>query len=167
MIFIQLKISRTPNITQFGALVGQITPSDRIRRFVRDHALADIPHTSLWLPAGMYGSQIWSTVFLQAGREFSSSLSRLHLHFSEGHWCSHSLVPLTGLYSENVDMFMLQFYWYRSAVNLINSMLNTISVTLRRVVQAADLNLQPYSGACWTAQLLSAFQGLCGCESYV
>ena len=34
---------------------------------------------------------------------------------------------------------------------------------LRRVVQA-DFNLQPRSSACWTAQLLSAFQGLRGCE---
>ena len=39
----------------------------RIRRFVREHALADRPHTRLWLaktyviPAGMYGSQIWGT----------------------------------------------------------------------------------------------------------
>ena len=46
-------------------------------------------------------------------------------------------------------------------------MLNTNSDTLRRVVQA-DLNLQPRSSACWTAQeLLSDFQGLCGCELYV
>ena len=37
---------------------------------------------------------------------------------------------------------------------------------LRRVVQA-DFNLQPRSSACWTAQLLSAFQGLRGCELYV
>ena len=42
-------------------------------------------------------------------------------------------------------------------------MLNTNSDTLRRVVQA-DLNLQPRSSACWTAQLLSAFQGLRGCK---
>ena len=58
-----------------------------IRRFVLEHALADRPHTSLWLaktPAGKYGSQIWGTVFLQAGREFSSSLSTLHLHFLKG-----------------------------------------------------------------------------------
>ena len=40
----------------------------RIRRFVREHALADRPHTSLWLaktyaiPAGMYVSQVWGTV---------------------------------------------------------------------------------------------------------
>jgi len=45
-------------------------------------------------------------------------------------------------------------------------MLNTNSDTLRRVVQA-DLNLQPRSSACWTAQLLSAFQGLQGRELYV
>ena len=45
-------------------------------------------------------------------------------------------------------------------------MLNTNSDTLRRVVQA-DLSLQPRSSACWTAQLLSAFQGLRGCELYV
>ena len=38
--------------------------------------------------------------------------------------------------------------------------------TLRRLVQA-DLNLQPRSSACWTAQLLSTFQGLCGREFYV
>ena len=38
---------------------------------------------------------------------------------------------------------------------------------MRRVVQA-DLNLQPRSSACWTAQLLlSAFQGLRGRELYV
>jgi len=45
-------------------------------------------------------------------------------------------------------------------------MLNTNSDTLRRVVQA-DFNLQPRSSACWTAQLLSAFQGLRRCELYV
>jgi hypothetical protein len=45
-------------------------------------------------------------------------------------------------------------------------MLNTNSDTLWRVVQA-DLNLQPRSSACWTAQLKSAFQGLRGCELYV
>ena len=55
----------------------------RIRRFVRDHALADRPHTSLWLaktyviPAGMYGSQVWGTGFLPA--VYAS------FAFSEGH----------------------------------------------------------------------------------
>ena len=44
--------------------------------------------------------------------------------------------------------------------------LNINSDTLRMVVQA-DLYSQPRSSACWTAQLLSAFQGLRGCELYV
>jgi hypothetical protein len=60
----------------------------------------------------------------------------------------------------------MQFYWFQSAVKLFNRMLNTNSDILRRVVQA-DLNLQPRSSACWTAQLLSPFQGLRGCELYV
>ena len=60
----------------------------------------------------------------------------------------------------------LQFYWFWSAVKLFNSMLNTNSDTLRRVVQA-DLNLQPRSSVCWTTQLLRAFQGLRGCELHV
>ena len=101
-----------------------------IRRFVREHALVDRPHTSLWLaktyviPAVMYGSQVWGTDFLQAGREFSSPLSTLHLHFLKGtlgvkqstnNWavlreCGHE---------------PLQFYWFRSAAKLFNSMLNT------------------------------------------
>ena len=72
----------------------------------------------------MYGSQVWGTGFLQAGREFSSPLSTLHLHFLKGtlgvkqpttNWavlreCGHA---------------PLQFYWFRSAVKLFNSMLNT------------------------------------------
>ena len=47
----------------------------RIRRFVREHALADRPHTSLWLaktyviPAGMYGSQVWAGYWFLAGRQ--------------------------------------------------------------------------------------------------
>ena len=144
----------------------------RIRRFVREHALADRPHTSLWLaktyviPADIYGShQVWGTVFLQAGRKFSSPLSTLHLHF---------LKDTLGVKQSTTNWAVLrecgheplQFYWFRSAVKLFNSMLNTNCDTLRRVVQA-DLNLQPRSSACWTAQFLSAFQGLCGCELYV
>jgi len=47
----------------------------RVRRFVREHAVADRLHISLWLvriyviSAGIYGCQIWGTKFLQAVRE--------------------------------------------------------------------------------------------------
>jgi hypothetical protein len=105
-----------------------LASANRIRRFVREHALADRPHTSLWLAktyvilAGMYGSQVWGTVFWQAGREFSSSLSTLHLHF---------LKSTLGMKRSTTDWAVLkecghkplQFYWFRSGVKLFNSML--------------------------------------------
>ena len=140
---------------------------------MREHALADRPHTSLWLaktyviPAGMYGSQVWGTVFLQAGREFCSLLSMLHLHFWKGTLGVKQSTTNWAVLRE-CGHEPLQFYWFRSAVKLFNSMHDDTnnSDTLRRVVQA-DLNLQPRSSACWTAQLLSAFQGLRGRELYV
>ena len=104
--------------------------------------------------------------FLQAAREFSSLLSTLHLHFLKGTLCVKQSTTDWALLQE-CGHEPLQFFWFRSAVKLFNRMLtNTNSDTLRRFVQA-DLNLQPLSNTCWTALLLSAFQGLLGCESYV
>eukprot|EP00983_Pelagomonas_calceolata_P037669 1136455-Pelagomonas_calceolata.AAC.6 len=66
---------------------AMLTSAYRVCRFVREHTLADKPHASLWLaktyviPAGMYASQVWGTVFLQAGKEFSSASQTLHLKF--------------------------------------------------------------------------------------
>ena len=92
----------------------------RIRRFVREHALAYRPHTSLWLaktyviPAGMYGSQVWGTGFLQAGREFSSPLSTLHLHFLKGTLGVKQFTTNWAVLRE-CGHEPLQFYWFRSA----------------------------------------------------
>jgi len=114
----------------------------------------------------MFVSQVWGTGFLQAVREFSSSLSTLHLHFLKG---------TLGVKRSTTNWAVLRvggheplhFYWFRSAVKLlIVCLIPIVTLYLRRVVQA-DLNLQPRSSACWTAQLLSAFQGLRGCELYV
>ena len=64
---------------------------------------------SLWLaktyviPAGMYGSQVWGTGFLQAGREFSSPLSTLQLHFLKG-TLGVKQSTTNWLHSANVDM---------------------------------------------------------------
>ena len=119
---------------------------------MRGHALADRPHTSLLLaktyviPAGMYGSQVWGTGFLQAGREFSSSLSTLYLHFLKGTLGVKRSITNWAVLRE-CGHEPLQFYWFRSAVKLNNNMLITNGDTLRRVVQA-DLNLQPRSSAC-------------------
>jgi hypothetical protein len=54
----------------------------RIRRFVREHTLADRPHTSLWLaktyaiPAGMYGSMVVKYGVLFFCRQAGSFLTR-------------------------------------------------------------------------------------------
>jgi hypothetical protein len=73
-----------------------------------------------------------------------------------------SSLPLIGLYSENVGM------------NRYNStgfgQLSSFSIVcLIPIVTLCGgwSQLQPRSSACWTAQLLSAFQGLRGCELYV
>jgi len=113
----------------------------RISRFMREHALADRPHTYLWLsktyviPAGMYGSQVWGTGFLQAGREFSSPLSTLHFHFLKGTLGVKQSTTNWAVLRE-CGHEPLQFYWFRSPDKLFNSMLNTNSDILRRVVQA-------------------------------
>jgi len=49
----------------------------------------------------MYGSQMWGTECLQAGNEFSSSLSTLHLHFLKG---TLGVKRNTGLYFESGHM---------------------------------------------------------------
>jgi hypothetical protein len=116
----------------------------------------------------MYGSQVWGTGFLQVGREFSSSLSTLHLHFLKATLGVNfrSVLPLTGLYSEKVDMNHCSFTGFGQMSNFSIACLISIGILCGGLVQA-DLNLQPRSSACWTAQLLSAFQGLRGCELYV
>ena len=55
----------------------------------------------------------------------------------------------------------LQFFWFRSAVKLFNSMLNINSDILRRVAQA-DFNLKPRSSACWTAYCWALFRDCVG-----
>jgi len=163
--YLGMMFYRTLNMAKSAenASRAMLTSAYRIRRFVREHTLADRPHASLWLaktyviPAGMYASQVWGTGFMQAGKEFSSALQTLHLNFLKGtlgvkrtttNWtvlreCGHQ---------------PLQYYWFRAAVKLYNSMLGTNSSTLRRVMQA-DLKLQPKDDKCWTAQLIQAFQG--------
>ena len=119
-----------------------VAPSRMVRRVLRCPSKRGIRNRAQLM--------LFSCHFCLLGRRSVYTL----LNFN---WCTSVLFDY---------MSPLQFYWFRSAVKLFSSMLNTNSDTLRRVVQA-DLNLQPRSSACWTAQLLSAFQGLRGCELYV
>ena len=63
-------------------------------------------------------------VSLQAGREFSSPLSTLHLHFLKGTLGVKQFTTNWAVLRE-CGHEPLQFYWFRSAAKLFNSMLNT------------------------------------------
>eukprot|EP00983_Pelagomonas_calceolata_P023823 749884-Pelagomonas_calceolata.AAC.1 len=49
----------------------------RVRQFVRENYLANLPYVSLLLwktymvPAGIYAGQVWGTEYIKAGKEFA------------------------------------------------------------------------------------------------
>ena len=53
----------------------------------------------------------------------------------------------------------LQFFWFLASIRLFNSMLDSNSETLRRVLKA-DLYLASFHSSCWSAQVSNAFNGL-------
>jgi hypothetical protein len=104
-----------------------LTSVYRVREFICEHALANRPHTSLWLaktyviPTGMYGSnKVWGTGFMQAGKDFSSSLSTLHMRFLKGTLDVKRTTTNWAILRE-CGHEQLQFHWFRSAVKLFNS----------------------------------------------
>ena len=85
----------------------------------------------------------------QAGREFSSSLSTLHLHFLKG---------TLGVKRSTTNWAVLQecgheplqfYYWFRSAVKLFNSMLKEkekatlVVVTDLALIKGKGLTISP------------------------
>jgi hypothetical protein len=90
MWYLGMVFYRTLNMAESAEHASRpfLASAQRIRKFVREHALADRPHTSLWLakayviPAGIYGSQIWGTVIR---RQAGISLARC-LRFSCIFW---------------------------------------------------------------------------------
>ena len=62
----------------------------------------------------------------------------------------------------------LQFYWFRSAVRFYNSMIGCNSEVLKKVWRA-DKEMCAMRGAanCWTAEFMSAFEGLQGRDHHM
>ena len=87
------------------------------------------------IPAGMYASQVWGTVYLSEGSEFGSQLQKRHL-------CS--LKRILGVKNSTTNWAVLrecgqeplQFFWFRASIRFFNSMLDSNSETLRRVLKA-------------------------------
>ncbi len=69
------------------AVIPMLAAARRIRGFVWDTALCDMPFASLWLakayvvPAGIYGCQVGSSGFLRESDVLRPTLQTLHLNF--------------------------------------------------------------------------------------
>jgi len=59
----------------------------------------------------------------------------------------------------------LQFYWIRAAVRFYNGLLSSNSATLKQALHA-DLKLVPWAKTSWASDILRAFEGLRGCDTY-
>ena len=55
----------------------------------------------------------------------------------------------------------LAIFWFRASIRLFNSMLDSNSETLRRVLKA-DLHLASFNSSCWSAQVSNVFNRLQG-----
>ncbi len=59
----------------------------------------------------------------------------------------------------------LQFYWFRAAIRFYNGLLSSNSATLKQALHA-DLKLVPRAKTSWASDILRAFEGLRGCDTY-
>jgi len=153
-----------PKISEEHAVRPYMAAQSRISEFAKSHDIKSRPHAMLWLskvysiPAGMYASQVWGTVYLSEGSEFGSQLQKRHL-------CS--LRRILGVKNSTTNWAVLrecgqeplQFYWFRASIRLFNSMLDSNSETLRRVLKA-ELHLASFDSSCWSAQVSNVFNGL-------
>ncbi len=59
----------------------------------------------------------------------------------------------------------LQFYCFGDAIRIYNSLLSSNSATLKQALHA-DLKLVPRARTFWASDILRAFEGLRGCDTY-
>jgi len=155
-----------PKIAEEHAVRPYMAAQSRISEFAKSHDLRSRPHAMLWLskvygiPAGMYASQVWGTVYLSEGGEFGSQLQKRHL-------CS--LRRILGVKNSTTNWAVLrecgqeplQIFWFHASIRKFNSMLDSNSETLRRVLKA-DLHLASFDSFCWSAQVSNVFNGMQG-----
>ena len=110
------------------------------------------------IPAGMYASQIWTTPYLQQGKEMDSPLQKwllamlkrmLGVNDTTHSWCV----------MRECGLEPLQFNCFCAAMRLYNSLTKSNSYTMKKVLHA-DMQLSRQSNDCWSAHILSAMDGL-------
>jgi len=170
--YLGMTYHRTLNMTASSehAAKPMLAAAHRICGFVWDTALCDIPFASLWLakvyvvPAGMYGCQVWSSGILCEGDVFRPTLQTLHMNFLKGTLGVNRSAPKWAVLRECAHE-PLQFYWIRAAIRFYNGMLSSNIATLKQALHA-DLKLVPRVLTSWASDILRAFEGLQGCDTY-
>ena len=113
----------------------------------------------------MYGGQVWGTEYLRRGLEFASDLQVRHMSFLKSSLGVKRTTTNWAVLRE-CGHKPLQYYWFRSAVKLYNSMLRSNSITVQKVLRA-EMSIHSRKPSCWTAKVLDAFQGLRRCDVFV
>ncbi len=112
----------------------------------------------------MYGCQALSSGFLREDDVFRPTLQTLHLNFFKGTLGVNRFAPnWTVLYECAHEP--LQSYWFRAAIRFYNGLLSSNSAALKQALHA-DLKLVPRAKTSWALDILRAFEGLRGCDTY-
>ena len=101
-----------------------------------------------WSPGTVLGCMLPSLIFRKR--------MTLSLGNNSGHIC---VVVLCHLLCSAWSSICMQFFWFRASIRLFNSMLDSNSETLRRVLKA-DSHLASFDSSCWSAQVSNVFNGM-------
>jgi Reverse transcriptase (RNA-dependent DNA polymerase) len=115
-------------------------------------------YQSYALPIGMYGSHVWSTMYLKPDKIWSSRVELQHLFFLRHLFGARKDTCTWSLLSESGQR-PFQFYWWRAVLNFWNSMLTSNNILLLAVIKS-DVALASVSNTSWTSQVLSALDSL-------
>jgi len=88
----------------------------------------------------------------------------LHLNFLKGTLGVKRSAPNWAVLRECAHE-PLQFYWFRAAIWFYNWLLSSNSATLKQA-RHADLKLVPRAKTSWASDILRAFEGLQGWDTY-
>ena len=115
------------------------------------------PHQYVCLP------DLGNTVHKQ-GSEFDSPLQTAHVCFLKGVLGVKRSMPNWAVLRE-CGQEPLQFYWFRAAAKIFNSLLSENRGLLMKIVHA-DIALGASYRKCWTAELIEACVGLRAADTY-
>jgi len=111
-----------PKIAEEHAVRPYMAAQSRISEFAKSHELKSRPHAMLWLykvygiPAGMYASQVWGTVYLSEGSEFGSQLQKRHLCFLRRILEVKKNSTTNWAVLRECGQEPLQFFWFRASI---------------------------------------------------